>query len=587
MKLFNQPFRRSRVLNSLFLLGLLVALTACGGQFGRGADVNELEATSLSALSLVKRSGSQALAGKTVAGKVRIRLQKKPAYREVRFYVDDALRSGSPYQVVRKAPFDVVIDTTALSTGKHMLTAVALKKNRNKVSSEVFEATFKVDNAGVGEPPVEGSPDVAIQKAYYVDCVKGKDANTGTTTTTAWKSLARANKASLQPGEALLLKRGCSWVGPLNVRWEGTALQPIRVSAYGEGAKPVIRDSAWSNVHVTGSHLLIEQLNVNMNLKNLPRDAGCRDQPYGWKVGFNLEAGSSYVTVSNSQASGHMAGVRIAEGSSYNKVLRNMITDNVVMKTLTKANPDDDSGAWGMEVNGDDNEIAYNRFSNNAAWCSYDYLEDGSAVEVYGAERTYVHHNQSAEDLAFSELGGAVGNRAADTLLAYNLFASSKENAKFVIARGAESHWGPTSRTELYNNTVYLTGSRSEGVICHSGCGSNILTARNNIFWTGWKAAYADGQFAESHNIYWRSGGNPLIDFVGFQIDATSRVLDPQLVDPSAGNLRQAVTSPTVNAGTQVLTADLSDLDGTSVPQMSVVDLGAYESTSFAANNGF
>src|SRR4029079_13868855 len=36
---------------------------------------------------------------------------------------------------------------------------------------------------------------------YYVDCAVGNDAYTGTSPAQAWKSMAKANKAPLQPGD--------------------------------------------------------------------------------------------------------------------------------------------------------------------------------------------------------------------------------------------------------------------------------------------------------------------------------------------------------------------------------------------------
>jgi hypothetical protein len=45
---------------------------------------------------------------------------------------------------------------------------------------------------------------------------------------------------------------------------------------------------------------------------------------------------------------------------------------------------DDDHGA-GILIWGDDNIIEYNKMEKNDA-CSYDYVRDGSAVEIYGGK---------------------------------------------------------------------------------------------------------------------------------------------------------------------------------------------------------
>jgi len=54
-----------------------------------------------------------------------------------------------------------------------------------------------------------------------------------------WKTLARASIEYL-PGDILLLKRGDVWHEELRPKGNGTAEQPITISSYGEGAKPVI-----------------------------------------------------------------------------------------------------------------------------------------------------------------------------------------------------------------------------------------------------------------------------------------------------------------------------------------------------------
>src|SRR5688500_17654230 len=70
---------------------------------------------------------------------------------------------------------------------------------------------------------------------YYVDCAGGNDGDSGTAPDEAWQSLARANNASLNPGDSLLFKRGCSWMGTLKADWQGTAEQRITIGAYGNG----------------------------------------------------------------------------------------------------------------------------------------------------------------------------------------------------------------------------------------------------------------------------------------------------------------------------------------------------------------
>ncbi len=74
---------------------------------------------------------------------------------------------------------------------------------------------------------------------YYVDCRSGSDTAPGTSSGTAWRSLARASRA-YGPGDRLLLRRGTSCTGTLAPTGSGTAARPVRLDAYGSGAKPHI-----------------------------------------------------------------------------------------------------------------------------------------------------------------------------------------------------------------------------------------------------------------------------------------------------------------------------------------------------------
>lgn len=96
----------------------------------------------------------------------------------------------------------------------------------------------------------------------------------------------------------------------------------------------------------------------------------------------------------------------------------------------------------------------------------------------------------------------------------------------------------------MFNNTIHLTHLTSEGVICSRGCSPEILEMRNNIIWAEWKTVFADGQFAESNNLFWNLAGTPLVQFQGFTMDSTDRKANPLFVDRLALNFRLKPNSP-------------------------------------------
>jgi len=415
--------------------------------------------------------------------------------------------------------------------------------------------------------------------SFYVDCDRGRDQRSGTDPGQAWRSLERGNRARLAPGDALLLRRGCSWVGPLNAFWRGTSSRPVRIGAYGRGARPRIENAPVAAVDIRGSNQIMEYLDVRFDPP--PGDPNCANQPVGWRTGFSF-SGAAHNTVRLSRASGFTAGVFLSRSSRNNRIVRNTLVGNTVMSVNTDNGGADDSGAWGVAVNGHGNEIAYNVFADNNAWCSYDFGNEGASVEIYGGRGNIIHHNRSYGDSTFSELGGSASAKAADNTFVRNLYVNTRHaRSEFLTLRGAEDALGPTARTRVVNNSVYQTGRDSRGISCYAGCGAEILELRNNILWVDGQAMFGDGALVEASNIYWRTGGNPFVEFRNSRISPSSRVAAPLFRDPQRLDFRLLAGSPGIDAATRSAATGRFpfDLTWTSVPQGAGVDLGAYEFT--------
>lgn len=81
----------------------------------------------------------------------------------------------------------------------------------------------------------------AAAATYYVDCAAGNDANAGTSTTTAWRTIPRANQPTYLPGDQILLKRACTWSGTgFKAKGNGSVAAPVVLADYGTGTLPVI-----------------------------------------------------------------------------------------------------------------------------------------------------------------------------------------------------------------------------------------------------------------------------------------------------------------------------------------------------------
>ena len=77
---------------------------------------------------------------------------------------------------------------------------------------------------------------------YYVNGTTGCDSNPGTSPEQPFKTLAAVNALTLEPGDRVLLSRGCTFENQyLHVSAQGTQEAPIVIGAYGEGTLPHIK----------------------------------------------------------------------------------------------------------------------------------------------------------------------------------------------------------------------------------------------------------------------------------------------------------------------------------------------------------
>ena len=88
---------------------------------------------------------------------------------------------------------------------------------------------------------------------YYL-AANGNDGNSGTSTSSPWKTLSKLNSFfnSLKAGDNIYLNRGDVFYGSLTVTKSGSSGSPITISAYGSGANPVITGfttvTSWTNL---------------------------------------------------------------------------------------------------------------------------------------------------------------------------------------------------------------------------------------------------------------------------------------------------------------------------------------------------
>lgn len=79
----------------------------------------------------------------------------------------------------------------------------------------------------------------AHTSTFFLDC-SAPTAGDGSSAQSAWNSIARLNTAGLHPGDTIRLKRGTVCHGILAPQGSGSEGAPIRLTAYGEGARPKV-----------------------------------------------------------------------------------------------------------------------------------------------------------------------------------------------------------------------------------------------------------------------------------------------------------------------------------------------------------
>src|SRR5436190_2345522 len=99
-------------------------------------------------------------------------------------------------------------------------------------------ALLTVVLAGLGFQTI--APAAAANTIYYVDCA-GNDANNGTATTTAWKTMARASQQVYGAGDQILFKRGCTFSGTgFKPTGNGSVASRVTIADYGTGNLPAL-----------------------------------------------------------------------------------------------------------------------------------------------------------------------------------------------------------------------------------------------------------------------------------------------------------------------------------------------------------
>lgn len=157
-------------------------------------------------------------------------------------------------------------------------------------------------------PSVHLNPEIAYtlieetesQTTYYISSSEGSDENDGMTPTTPWKSFSKVKDLELLEGVSVLLKAGDTWNEQLILNQvSGTPENPVRISSYGDGTKPVLNLQKEEDTSTASSELAVPVVLLNnaegVEISNLSITGSGVGIDFHYQNSFNNE----YVKVKN------------------------------------------------------------------------------------------------------------------------------------------------------------------------------------------------------------------------------------------------------------------------------------------------
>ncbi len=367
----------------------------------------------------------------------------------------------------------------------------------------------------------------AWSSVYFIDSQNGSDTGDGTTTNTAWRTLAKVNATLFAAGDSVMFKCGGAWTGSLAIANSGTSNNPITYASYGSGNQPAIGvTNVVDVIGITGDWIVLAGLHIFGN--------GTAGGGAAWGVSI----AGSHVTVTNCEINSSGAGVYTTGHS----ILVTHCNIHDMLPCHDDPGGDDDYGGNGVIMNtgASDIEVAYCRLVNLIGH-SYDYGSDGGAVELWGTvSRVKAHHNYVNNSCGFLESGGLSGEPVTDVAAYYNVIVNIVGSPMICLHVGDGKYGIVPSNFRFHNNTC-INGGSSYGMGSYIACSNNILVSSS-------------------------LGGNQGNNYSG----------NPGFVNLGAGDYHLSSTA-TACIDNGVNLGYTKDFDGVAVPQGAAPDIGAYE----------
>ena len=371
------------------------------------------------------------------------------------------------------APYQITWSAASVANGSHRITAEAQYSDGSVVASDPLALT-------VANPET-------FNRLLYVDATGGKDANSGLSLTSAWRTLAKAN-ASVKPGDTVYLNGSFS-AQSLRPAVSGTAAKPIRfTSSSGQTAVIDVGDSNGTTVWLQGAYVIVDGLTItNGTYLSVYLDGGSHNAVRN----STLNATAIYVTGSDnlierntitnfgSEAANTGDAIVLVNGASRNRILNN---------TMRNAGHALIGIGHAGTTEAGDNVVAHNRLSN--PWANV--LNLASLTR-----RTMVEYNQLSDGarngVNYPRAGINLASR--ENTIRYNEIFNNAGAGIEILAYAYQGLRQESIGNQIYHNVFYGNGgpglsiSEKDGLAVHN----NLIA--NNIF-------FRNGGFPYEGNIY-------------------------------------------------------------------------------------
>ncbi|MEO8155908.1 MAG: choice-of-anchor Q domain-containing protein [Rhizobacter sp.] len=448
-------------------------------------------------------------------------------------------------------------------------------------------------------------------KSFYVDPA-GSDNNNGTSTTTPFRTVARA-VSMVNPGDIIEVRAG-TYIETLTIGRPGSSSAWITIRGYAGDARPIIKS--------TGSLPTIWFYTNACDESNLADPTGNTDCQAMYWVVQNLEIQGS----PNGGADGNVIKIDTPKVRVISNKLCYAKVD--IVKLVKTSN---DVEILNNEICHDNNVITPTGYSSNAG----SNATNAQGVDMVGADRVrvvgnYVHDmpdigiyaKGNARNVVFE--GNVLSNIGAHAIMVgqqtdadrmvdgpYETYDMMVRNNVVINAGWACVAVTSSKNAKVYNNSCYNTGTSVHGSIFLSNeaevpqRNTNVEIVNNIIYGSAANPVIKidSGDVIDfstltiDRNIYYVTGGAPKVTadsqglilasmatwlakyttLTGGKLDS-SLVVDPQFAStsPTSSPLTLKSTSPAINKGRSNIYVTQDRL-GTARPQGAAVDIGAYE----------